>query len=178
MPRFLERDEAEREPPCAQYPWDGVRNVRPFSPARRRSSSRGSTDAASHRSHIPILRQGRPYRSLDVATAVHYRTREPFVEMSQANPGLIRRDLLRAGGDARARWRALPVARAGRDVERAAELFLQRHAAARRDGIDQTPDDYVRAALGDDRHAARAGAPQHGEDPRRAGADATRCSAA
>jgi hypothetical protein len=31
MPRFLERDEAEREPPYAQYPWDGVRNVRPFS---------------------------------------------------------------------------------------------------------------------------------------------------
>ena len=27
----LERDEAEREPPCAEYPWDGVRNVRPFS---------------------------------------------------------------------------------------------------------------------------------------------------
>jgi len=31
MPRFLERDEAEREPPCALYNWDGVRNVRPFS---------------------------------------------------------------------------------------------------------------------------------------------------
>jgi hypothetical protein len=31
MPRFLERDEAEREPPCALYPWDGARNVRPFS---------------------------------------------------------------------------------------------------------------------------------------------------
>ena len=31
MPRFLERDEAEREPPCSLYPWDGVRNVRPFS---------------------------------------------------------------------------------------------------------------------------------------------------
>ena len=31
MPRFLERDEAEREPPCDAYPWDGVRNVRPFS---------------------------------------------------------------------------------------------------------------------------------------------------
>jgi len=30
MPRFLERDEAEREPPCGLYPWDGVRNVRPF----------------------------------------------------------------------------------------------------------------------------------------------------
>jgi hypothetical protein len=31
MPRFLERDEAEREPPTDLYPWDGVRNVRPFS---------------------------------------------------------------------------------------------------------------------------------------------------
>jgi hypothetical protein len=31
MPRFLERDEAEREPPTERYPWDGVRNVRPFS---------------------------------------------------------------------------------------------------------------------------------------------------
>ncbi|CAN5527544.1 MAG: hypothetical protein H0T77_11235 [Pyrinomonadaceae bacterium] len=30
MPRFLERDAAEREPPCELYPWDGVRNVRPF----------------------------------------------------------------------------------------------------------------------------------------------------
>ncbi|MBI3694352.1 MAG: hypothetical protein HY238_05880 [Acidobacteria bacterium] len=31
MPRFLERDEAEREPPYELYPWDGARNVRPFS---------------------------------------------------------------------------------------------------------------------------------------------------
>jgi len=30
MPRFLERDQCEREAPCATYPWDGVRNVRPF----------------------------------------------------------------------------------------------------------------------------------------------------
>jgi len=30
MPRFLERDECEREPPCDKYPWDGARNVRPF----------------------------------------------------------------------------------------------------------------------------------------------------
>jgi hypothetical protein len=31
MPRFLERDECEREMPFEAYPWDGVRNVRPFS---------------------------------------------------------------------------------------------------------------------------------------------------
>jgi hypothetical protein len=28
MPRFLERDEAERAAPIAQYPWDGVENLR------------------------------------------------------------------------------------------------------------------------------------------------------
>jgi acyl-CoA reductase-like NAD-dependent aldehyde dehydrogenase len=42
---------------------------------------------------LPILRQGTPYYSLDVARVPHHRTREPFVEVSQANPGLIRRDL-------------------------------------------------------------------------------------
>ena len=31
MPRFLERDEAFRTPPCEKYPWDGVANVRPYS---------------------------------------------------------------------------------------------------------------------------------------------------
>jgi phenylacetate-coenzyme A ligase PaaK-like adenylate-forming protein len=30
MPRFLERDEAIRRPPCEKYPWDGVGDVRPF----------------------------------------------------------------------------------------------------------------------------------------------------
>ena len=30
VPGFLERDEAEREPPYEQYPWDGVSGVRPF----------------------------------------------------------------------------------------------------------------------------------------------------
>jgi phenylacetate-coenzyme A ligase PaaK-like adenylate-forming protein len=30
MPGFLERDEGERERPCAQYPWDGVSGVRPY----------------------------------------------------------------------------------------------------------------------------------------------------
>jgi phenylacetate-coenzyme A ligase PaaK-like adenylate-forming protein len=30
IPRFLERDEAIRRPPCQPYPWDGAGNVRPF----------------------------------------------------------------------------------------------------------------------------------------------------
>ena len=31
IPRFLERDEAIRRPPCEAYPWDGAGCVRPFS---------------------------------------------------------------------------------------------------------------------------------------------------
>jgi phenylacetate-coenzyme A ligase PaaK-like adenylate-forming protein len=31
MPRFSERDEGIRRPPCDAYPWDGVGDVRPFS---------------------------------------------------------------------------------------------------------------------------------------------------
>lgn len=42
---------------------------------------------------IPLLRKGEPYESLDVARVAHHRTREVFVEVSQANVGLIRRDL-------------------------------------------------------------------------------------
>jgi len=30
MPRFLERDEGEREPPYEKYPWDGVSGVKPY----------------------------------------------------------------------------------------------------------------------------------------------------
>jgi phenylacetate-coenzyme A ligase PaaK-like adenylate-forming protein len=30
MPRFLERDEGEREPPYEKYPWDGISGVRPY----------------------------------------------------------------------------------------------------------------------------------------------------
>lgn len=43
--------------------------------------------------HIPILRGGRPYRSLDVKPLRDFRTGEIIAEISQANPGLIARDL-------------------------------------------------------------------------------------
>jgi len=43
---------------------------------------------------IPLLRKGQPYNSLDIAPVPHHQTREVFVEISQANAGLIRRDLI------------------------------------------------------------------------------------
>jgi hypothetical protein len=30
LPRFLERDDAIRRPPCRPWPWDGAGEVRPF----------------------------------------------------------------------------------------------------------------------------------------------------
>ena len=93
--------------------------------------------------HLPILRQGIPYRSLDVARVPHYRTREPFVEISQANAGLIRRDLLperqQAARDALA---AIPVRRLLDDV-RARRRHIRARGAARSAMRPQTPDDYV-----------------------------------
>ncbi|HEV8168243.1 MAG TPA: hypothetical protein VGP59_02820, partial [Pyrinomonadaceae bacterium] len=43
--------------------------------------------------HIPILRRGNQYKSLDISRVPHHQTRETFVEVSHANAGLIRRDL-------------------------------------------------------------------------------------
>jgi hypothetical protein len=43
--------------------------------------------------HIPVLRKGREYRSVDVVRIPHHRTREDYVAVSQANAGLVRRDL-------------------------------------------------------------------------------------
>ena len=94
--------------------------------------------------HLPILRKGTPYKSLDVATAVHYRTRAPIAEVSQANLGLIRRDLLDQAGP-RAALAKLSYGELVATSKRAAQLFLE--ATLPLDpfaGITQTPDDYVR----------------------------------
>ena len=57
-------------------------------------SSRAKYTNRSDMLHLPILRKGEPYQSIDVIRTPHHRTREMFVEISQANAGLIRRDLL------------------------------------------------------------------------------------
>jgi acyl-CoA reductase-like NAD-dependent aldehyde dehydrogenase len=91
--------------------------------------------------HIPILRRGEPYWSLDAARAVHYRTREPFVEVSQANVGLIRRDL-RGQGESRASLSKFTVGELLAMCARAAEHFAS--DALPLGETLQTPEDYVR----------------------------------
>jgi acyl-CoA reductase-like NAD-dependent aldehyde dehydrogenase len=91
--------------------------------------------------HIPILRHGEPYKSLDVARVPHHQTRELFVEISQANAGLIRRDL-RDQRQAREKLAALPTAELIAICALAAEIF--RNASLPLGDELQTSEDYVR----------------------------------
>jgi hypothetical protein len=91
--------------------------------------------------HIPILRHGEPYKSLDVARVLHHQTREPFVEISQANVGLIRRDL-RDQRTGREKLAAFSTSELIAICRRAAAHFLN-DALPLGDDM-QTPEDYVR----------------------------------
>jgi hypothetical protein len=93
--------------------------------------------------HLPILRWGVPYRSVNQVVTPHFRTREPFVTMSQANLGLIRRDLLRQS-EARARLLAIPVADLVAMARLAAGHFLNDTLPLDAEsGSTQTPQQYV-----------------------------------
>ena len=90
--------------------------------------------------HVPLLRRGRPYRSLDVAHAPHHATGRPFAEISQANVGLIRRDL-RDQAAMRAALTALPTSRLIELTRDAAAIFL--HDTLPLGEERQRPDAYV-----------------------------------
>lgn len=92
--------------------------------------------------HLPILRHGVPYRSLDVVSLAHHRTREPFVEISQANPGLIRRDLRpERQAEGRAALAALPFDRLIEMCREAADMFVNDTLPL--GDVDQSPQEYV-----------------------------------
>ena len=48
---------------------------------------------------IPILRRGKPYESLDKVEIVHHATGKPVAQVSQANSGMIVRDVYRMADD-------------------------------------------------------------------------------
>jgi hypothetical protein len=92
--------------------------------------------------HIPVLRRGVPYRSLDTVRAPHYQTRDNFVEISQANAGLIRKDLLSQSAakrvlDGYSSAGLIAICR------RAADHFLHDPLPVGDDA--QAPEDYVRS---------------------------------
>ncbi len=102
--------------------------------------------------NLPVLRWGTPYTSLEVQEVVHFSTGEPLARVSQANPGLLARDI-RFGQRARDKLREIP----GRDLaalmKKAGDLYL-RGTLPLGDG-EQSPDDFARY------QSATTGLPEH-----------------
>src|SRR5688500_11924735 len=71
--------------------------------------------------HIPILRNGTPYTSIDQVEIVHHATGEPVARVSLANPGLITRDVARMDHDVLEQFTVRELLELCR---RAAELFM------------------------------------------------------
>lgn len=93
--------------------------------------------------HLPILRAGRAYRSLDVELLRDVRTGETVAEISQAAPGLIARDLLRAADNRRA-LEAVPYRELIAICAQAAELFATASLPFDPAGpAEQSPEDYL-----------------------------------
>ncbi len=92
--------------------------------------------------HIPILRFGRRYESLDTATLMD-RHGEPVAELSVANPGLIRRDGHRAE-NARHALGELSCEQLEEICKRAGELFMNAALPLGIGSAEQGPEDYIR----------------------------------
>lgn len=92
--------------------------------------------------HIPILRAGQPYRSLTAARIPHFQTGEPFVEISQANTGLIAKDY-RNSEQNRKIMESLSVSELLVICKRAAHLFSGSNLMLE-DESQQSPEDYIR----------------------------------
>ena len=102
--------------------------------------------------HFPVLRWGEPYRSLDVIPVAHFATGEPVAEVSQANAGLIARDMRKAQR-ARDVLREIPCAELVRMIQRAGELFMSADLPI--GDASQSPDEFVR------QQSATTGLPEH-----------------
>ena len=92
--------------------------------------------------HIPALRRGRPYASLERAPVNDFRTGSPLGELSQVNAGIIRKDLPKMG-EARAALRRHTTAELLEISARAGDLFLNGTLPLGDQGHLQTPQDYV-----------------------------------
>ena len=95
--------------------------------------------------HLPVLRWGKPYRSMEVDQVGHFLTGEPIAEVSRSNGGLMQRDMRKAHR-AREVLREIPTKELIARVARAGELYADAELPIG-DGT-QTPDEFVRAQSG------------------------------
>jgi acyl-CoA reductase-like NAD-dependent aldehyde dehydrogenase len=94
--------------------------------------------------HLPVLRGGTPYRSLETAPLLDLRTGERVAELGMAHPAMIARDLSTAGARAGAALAALPFDERLAICRRAADRFALGELAVGCDGETQSPDGYLR----------------------------------
>jgi len=92
--------------------------------------------------HLPVLRWGSPYDSLEKDEVVHFSTGEPIATVSRANGGLIQRDARKAAR-AREALRAIPIDDLIAIAAKAGELYS--NATLPMGTGTQTPEEFVRA---------------------------------
>ena len=92
--------------------------------------------------HLPALRLGKPYASLDHVTVKDCRTGEALAQLSQVNAGVIRKDLSRIG-EARSVLKQLSCDLLLDICQQAAGLFLNETLPLGDQGHTQTPQQYV-----------------------------------
>jgi acyl-CoA reductase-like NAD-dependent aldehyde dehydrogenase len=102
--------------------------------------------------HIPILRWGEPYKSLEVDKVVHFSSGEALAEVSRANGGLVERDM-RFARRARDVLREIPITELMQMIRKAADLYTDAELPLG-DGT-QNPDQFVRM------QSATTGLPEH-----------------
>jgi acyl-CoA reductase-like NAD-dependent aldehyde dehydrogenase len=102
--------------------------------------------------NIPILRWGQPYTSLETEDVVHFVTGETLARVSQANTGLLGRDM-RLAHRARQVLAEIPVSDLIEMMKKAAGLYLSATLPLG-DGA-QTPDEFAR------QQSASTGLPEH-----------------
>ncbi len=102
--------------------------------------------------NIPILRWGQPYTSLETDNVVHFVTGETLARVSQANTGLLGRDI-RLARRARQVLTEMPVSELIALMKKAADFYLG-GALPMGDGA-QAPEDFAR------QQSASTGLPEH-----------------
>ncbi len=102
--------------------------------------------------NLPILRWGTPYTSLEQDEVTHFLTGKPLARVSQANTGLLSRDM-RNAQRARDALREVPCRELTKMMKKAAELYLS-GTLPMGDG-EQSPEDFAR------QQSATTGLPEH-----------------
>src|SRR5919109_1533852 len=102
--------------------------------------------------NIPVLRWGQPYTSLELDNVIHFVTGQTLAKVSQANPGLLAKDMRKAQR-ARDVLREIPCRDLIAIMKKAADLY-KNATLPMGDGV-QSPDDFAR------QQSASTGLPEH-----------------